>query len=258
MRAPAQTNAMRLDVLAVFGVILGIAAIVFGNALEGGSITMLLNTPAALIVIGGTFGAIILQTPAAPLRRAFTLVRWVFRPPDSTLNGAVERLVAWSRKSRKVGLISLEKDMESQQDVFVRKALALIIDGGDPVGIRRAMEIDVSNTLDTDLEAAAVFRNMGGYAPTIGIIGAVLGLMQVMSNLADPSELGPGIATAFVATIYGVGLANLFLLPIADRIRALVVQQSHEKLLWLEGLMAIAEGEHPSAMQMRLNALVSA
>ncbi|MFK7915737.1 MAG: flagellar motor protein [Pseudomonadales bacterium] len=246
---------MRVDLLAIFGVLLGIVTIVSGHALEGGTISMLLDTPAALIVIGGTVGAIILQTPKAQLSRAVALARWVFRPPDSTLHGAVDRMVAWAKKSRKVGLISLEREMESQPDAFVRKGLALIIDGGDPVSVRRAMEIDVSSALDSDLAAAAVFRNMGGYAPTIGIIGAVLGLMQVMSNLADPAELGPGIATAFVATIYGVGLANLLLLPIADRIRALVIKQSQEKLLWLEGLMAIAEGEHPSAMKMRLSAL---
>lgn len=246
---------MRIDLLAISGVVLGIAAIVFGNALEGGSVSMLLNTPAALIVIGGTVGAIVLQTPAAQLRRAIHLVQWVVKPPETTLNGAVDRVVHWARRSRKVGLIGLENDMEAQSDAFLRKGLQLVIDGGDPEGIRRAMEIDVSSTLDSDLAAAAVFRNMGGYAPTIGIIGAVLGLMQVMSNLADPSELGAGIATAFVATIYGVGFANLLLLPIADRIRALVVRQSHEKLLWLEGLLAIAEGEHPAAIRMRLSAL---
>ncbi len=247
--------ALRLDLFAIFGITLGIAAIVLGNLMEGGSISMLLNKPAALIVVGGTLGAIILQTPAHELRRAASLATWVLWPPNSIATGAVDNIVRWARRTRKDGLMGLEKELDTQPEEFVRKGLELIIDGGDPVGIRRAMEMDLSTQLDADLAAAAVFRNMGGYSPTIGIIGAVLGLMQVMSNLADPSELGPGIATAFVATIYGVGFANLLLLPMADRIRAMVVQQSHAKMLWLEGLMAIAEGEHPSAIKIRLSAL---
>lgn len=246
---------MRLDLLAISGIALGFLAIVTGNVLEGGSVAMLLNTPAALIVVGGTLGAIILQTPAAQLRRAAKLVLWVFWPPQPIAEGAVERIVIWARRTRKDGLMGLEQEVDSQPEEFVRKGLELIIDGGDPIGIRRAMEMDLTTQMEQDLAAAAVYRNMGGYAPTIGIIGAVLGLMQVMGNLADPSELGPGIATAFVATIYGVGFANLLLLPVADRIRALVVRQSQARMLWLEGLMAIADGEHPAAIKIRLSAL---
>lgn len=247
--------AMRFDMLALAGLAIGIAAILLGNQLEGGSVLMLLNLPAALIVVGGTVGAIVLQTPAAQLARALQLLRWVFVPPDSLSAGAVDRMALWAKRTRVSGMLALENELNAQVDPFIRKGLELIIDGGEPPEVRHALELELNATLDRDLAAAAVFRNMGGYAPTIGIIGAVLGLMQVMGNLADPSELGPGIATAFVATIYGVGFANLLLLPVADRLKSLVVRQGQEKMLWIEGLLAVAGAEHPRAIKTRLAAL---
>jgi chemotaxis protein MotA len=246
---------LRFDLLALAGLAIGVAAILLGNQLEGGSVLMLLNLPAALIVVGGTVGAIVLQTPGAQLARSMQLLRWVLVPPDPLSAGAVDRLALWAKRTRVSGMLALENEANAQADPFIRKGLELIIDGGEPAGVRHALELELNATLDRDLAAAAVFRNMGGYAPTIGIIGAVLGLMQVMGNLADPSELGPGIATAFVATIYGVGFANLLLLPVADRLKSLVVRQGKEKMLWIEGLLAVASAEHPRAIKTRLAAL---
>ncbi len=248
----------RFDLLSLVGIAIGLAAVLVGNQLEGGSLSMLLNLPAALIVLGGTIGAIVLQTPGAQLARALRLLRWVLLPPDSLSAGAVERLALWAKRTRVSGMLALENEANGQKDPFVRKGLELIIDGSEPAAVRHALELEVNSTLDRDLAAAAVFSHMGGYAPTIGIIGAVLGLMQVMGNLADPAELGPGIATAFVATIYGVGFANLLLLPIADRLRALVLRQSQEKMLWIEGLLGIAHAEHPQQIRTRLTALEGA
>lgn len=245
---------MRFDGLALTGIAVGVAAVLLGNQLEGGSAAMLLNLPAALIVVGGTLGAIMLQTPRTELLRAFKLCRWVFWPPQPE-EGTTDRLTLWARRSRATGLLALENEAQRQSDPFVRKGLEMIVDGGEPAQIRRTLELELSHRMDQDLAAAAVFRHMGGYSPTIGIIGAVLGLMQVMSNLADPSQLGPGIATAFVATIYGVGFANLLLLPIADRLKALVLRRSQEQLLWLEGLLALAAGAHPGEIKNRLGAL---
>jgi chemotaxis protein MotA len=241
-----------MDIFAILGALVAFAAIIGGNLLEGGQMAALLNTPAGVIVLGGTLGAVILQTPLVRLKRAMKLLRWVIWPPPQDLNKAIRMLCDWSRLSRKEGLLGLENILESQKDPFTRKGLALVVDGGEPHSIRRVLEMDLEARTDSDLAAAHVFRAMGGYAPTIGILGAVLGLIQVMGSLADPSALGQGIATAFVATIYGVGFANLLFLPIADRLRALVVREADARALVVEGLTAIAEGEHPKTIEVRL------
>ncbi len=247
-----------MDVLALLGVLLAFGAVVGGNFLEGGHLGALLDLPAAVIVIGGTLGAVILQTPYVRLRRAVTLTSWILRPPRLALEATIRKMTDWSKRSRKEGLLGLENVLEREADAFTRKGLELLIDGSDPHHIRRALETDLKARTEADLAAAQVYRSMGGYSPTIGIIGAVLGLIQVMGNLADPSQLGQGIATAFVATIYGVGLANLLFLPVADRLRVLALKQSDALVLVMEGLLAIAEGEHPRAIEMRLEGYLEA
>jgi chemotaxis protein MotA len=241
-----------VDRIAIIGALLAFAAILGGNYLEGGQFGALLNTPALVIVIGGTLGAVMLQTPYPRLKRAVTLVRWVLQPPRAEFPQAIARICDWSRRSRKEGLLGLENILDGERDTFTRKGLEMIIDGGEPHVIRRALEMDLSARTDSDLAAAQVFRAMGGYSPTIGILGAVLGLIHVMGNLADPSALGQGIATAFVATIYGVGFANLLFLPVADRLRSVALNVADGRALLVEGLLAIAEGEHPRAIEVRL------
>lgn len=243
----------RIDLLAIAGAAIGFLAILGGSALEGLSASGLLNLPAAVIVLGGTLGAVVLQTPAVTLRRAWNRLIWVAAPPALDLERLVERIADWSRQVRRGGLVSLEEIAAAEKDPFVRAGLQMVADGGEILSLRRSLELENDTRLGIDLAAAQVFRSMGGYAPTIGIVGAVLGLIQVMGHLDDPDQLGVGIATAFVATIYGVGSANLILLPLADRLRAIAESQWHRRALVLEGLLCLTEGEHPSRIRARLN-----
>lgn len=241
-----------MDVLSIIGVILAFAAVLGGNFIEGGSIMALLNAPAGLIVIGGTLGAAILQTSLSTLKRAMAMFPWVFAPPALDIEGAVRKVINWSMTARKEGLLGLETLVDVEADLFAQKGLRLLVDGTEPDAIRRIMEVDLFITEKRDLQGARFFECMGGYSPTIGIIGAVMGLIYVMRNLADPSQLGSGIATAFVATIYGVGLANLLFLPIANKLKDVVQDQFQYREMISEGIIAIAEGENPRAIEMKL------
>ncbi|NOX49715.1 MAG: flagellar motor protein [Gammaproteobacteria bacterium] len=247
-----------MDIIAILGAILAFSAILFGHSLEGGQFSSLVNLPALLIVVGGTLGATILQTPWARIMRAMQLVRWVLIPHMFDTASEVEHLTAWSKKARREGLLGLENIADQTTDTFRRRGLELLVDGVEPHTIRRLLDVASHARVDADLAAAQVFKSMGGYAPTIGILGAVIGLIQVMGNLANPDELGHGIATAFVATIYGLGFANLLLLPIADRIRSLVLRTANVDDMYIEGLIAIAEGEHPKSIEVRLRGLIAA
>ena len=241
-----------MDILSFVGLLIGMIAIVGGNALEGGHLSGLANMPAAVIVIGGTLGAAMLQTPMTIFKRCFTVMRWVFFPPVVDMKEKIDRVIHWSLTARKEGLLGLEAITENEKDAFARKGLQLLVDGGEPESIRNILEVELITQEDKDLQAAKVFEAMGGYSPTIGIIGAVMGLIHVMGNLADPSKLGAGIATAFVATIYGVGLANLIFLPVAAKLKSTIKAQSSQREMIIEGLIAIADGENPRTIEMKL------
>lgn len=241
-----------MDFVAIIGVAIAFAAIIGGNILEGGQLSALINTPAGIIVVGGTIGAVVLQTPWIRLRHALRILKWIVVPPAPAMRKGLDKMLQWSGTARKEGLLGLENLMENEKDTFARQGLELLVDGGEPHVIRHVMENEITTRMQRDLAAAQVFKAMGGYAPTIGIIGAVMGLIHVMGNLADPSELGSGIATAFVATIYGVGLANLVFLPVADRLAAVVERMTNYRSMTLEGILAIAEGEHPRSIEVRL------
>lgn len=245
-----------MDWLSIAGLCVAIGAILIGQQLEGGHLDSLLNGPALLIVGGGTLGASLLQSPLPIFARAMRLLGWLVLPPKYPLQATVERLLGWSRIARKEGLLGLENAVGEQRDAFVRKGLQLLVDGNEPQAIRATLELDIETQESRDLDAARVFEGMGGYAPTIGILGAVMGLIHVMGNLADPSQLGGGIAVAFVATIYGVGLANLILLPAASKLKSLVRRASRYRELVTEGLVAIAEGENPRIIEARLQGLL--
>ena len=242
-----------MDTLALVGIIIGVMALIGGNFLEGGTLASLVNGPAAVIVFGGTLGAAILQTPRKALQRALTILPWIFRREGPDFRYGIDKLVRWASTARKEGLLGLEAIAETEPDRFARRGLQLLVDGNEPDIIRRAMETELTVLESRDAEGAHFYESMGGYAPTIGIIGAVMGLIHVMRNLADPSELGPGIAIAFVATIYGVGIANLFLIPIANRLKLCISEHTHYRELFVEGVIAIAEGENPRAIEMKLN-----
>lgn len=245
-----------MDVLSLVGLILALVAIIGGNFLEGGHVGALANGPAALIVVGGTLAAALLQTPVPVLKRAVVMLRWVVLPPRVDLVGGIGSVVGWSMTARKEGLLGLEGIADAERDPYARKGLQLLVDGSEPEAIRSILEVDLFNQESRDLAAAKVFEAMGGYSPTIGIIGAVMGLIHVMGNLADPSQLGNGIAVAFVATIYGVGLANLLLLPIGNKLKSIVLRQSCYREMLLEGLLSVAEGENPRAIELKLQGFV--
>lgn len=241
-----------MDILSIIGVVLAFAAIIGGNALEGGHIDSLVNGPAMVIVIGGTVGAILLQTPVSVFVHAIRVAGSVFLPPKLDMNLAIENLVNWGNIARREGLLGLEEIAENEPDLFVRKGMQLLVDGSEPEVIRDILEVEMDSREHHDIQAAKVFEAMGGYSPTIGIIGAVMGLIHVMQNLADPAKLGSGIATAFVATIYGVGLANLFLLPFGNKLRSLAMNRSHYRDMIIEGIVSIAEGENPRHIESKL------
>ncbi|MEE1920428.1 flagellar motor protein [Pseudomonas sp. 148P] len=241
-----------MDVLSLLGIILAFVAIVGGNLLEGGHVGALVNGPAALIVLGGTLAAALLQSPLSSFKRALQIFGWILFPPRVDLAGGIDRVVNWSLTARKEGLLGLEGVADAEPDAYARKGLQLLVDGAEPEAIRSILEVDFLTQESRDIQAAKVFESMGGYAPTIGIIGAVMGLIHVMGNLADPSQLGNGIAVAFVATIYGVASANLILLPVANKLKAQVMRQSRYREMLLEGLLSIAEGENPRSIELKL------
>jgi chemotaxis protein MotA len=242
-----------MDRLSVIGIVLAIAAITGGSVLKGAGLSGLWSPAAFVIVILGTIASILIQTPIHTFKRALAIFRWVFRPTSSDRRAMITQLVEWSTTARKQGLLGLEQQVQNLEDPFLRKGLQMVVDGVEPESIRQMLEIEMHGQSSRDLAAAKVYEGMGIYAPTLGIIGAVLGLMAVMKNLADPSKLGHGIAAAFTATIYGIGTANLALLPIASKLKGLVNSQTEEREMIVEGLIAIAQGENPRNIEARLS-----
>ncbi|MDH5301596.1 MAG: flagellar motor protein [Gammaproteobacteria bacterium] len=245
-----------MDSLSFVGAVVALTAILVGQSMEGGSALSLLNGPALLIVLGGSVGAIMLQSPISNFRRALQIFPWVMFPPQQWSHLAIGKVLEWSDISRRNGLLGLENSLDQENDPYTRKALQMLVDGRDPLAIRSTLEVDIDCAEQRDMAAAKVFESMGGYAPTIGIIGAVIGLIQVMENLSDPSLLGAGIATAFVATIYGVALANLFLLPVANKLKAIIESETRTRELLMEGIISIAEGENPRNIELKLKGFV--
>lgn len=242
-----------MDILSILGVIVALGAILGGNILEGGHTSSLIQLTAFVIVGGGTLGAVMIQVPLSTFKRSMQMSSWVFKPPRQMPQEAIEKIVSWSNIARREGLLGLENIAEQEPDLFARKGLQLLVDGNEPEIIRGILEVDLESQEYRDVQAAKVWEGMGGYSPTIGIIGAVMGLIHVMNNLADPSLLGAGIAVAFVATIYGVGLANLFFLPIANKLKGLIHVQTRFREMLLEGVVSIAEGENPRNIETKLN-----
>ena len=242
-----------MDILSIVGILLAFFAVLVGAVLKGAGLHALLSSAAFMIVVVGTFAAILVQTPARVMQHAFGILPWIFRPPVLKADDLIKKMVEWSMIARKQGLLGLEPMLEQERDYFVRKGLQLVIDGGEPEAIRGILEVELDTREAADTRAAKVFEGMGVYAPTLGIIGAVLGLMAVMQNLADPSKLGHGIAAAFTATVYGIGLANLFFLPIANKLKTVVAAQSHVREMIIEGMISIAQGENPRTIEAKLH-----
>ncbi len=246
-----------MDILSVLGVMVGIGAILGGNLLDGGHVNALLNGPAFVIVVGGTLGAIFLQFSPATFMHAIRMSIWIVRPEKIDLQRQITKIVQWSTLARKEGLLGLETVIDKEHDPVALKGLQLLVDGNEPEVIRDSLEVELGTRLHLEMQAARVFEAMGGYSPTIGIIGAVMGLIHVMQNLSDPGLLGAGIATAFVATIYGVGFANLLFLPMANKLKSRIQALSHARDMLAEGITSIAEGENPRNIELKLSGFLS-
>lgn len=242
-----------MDRLSLIGFFLALAALVGGSILKGAGLTALWSPAAFMIVIVGTVAAILVHTAPAVFRRALRIAPWVVRPPVVDRRQLLDQIVEWSNLARRQGLLGLEVLVEEQTDPFVRKGLQLLVDGVEPESIRKVLEIDLDHQEERDTAAAKVFEAMGTYSPTMGIVGAVLGLISVMKNLEDPSRLGLGISAAFTATIYGIGLANLALLPMSNKLKTVIGEQAQDRHMLIDGLIAIAQGENPRNIETQLS-----
>jgi len=240
------------DVLGLAGVALAVLAVAGAQAVEGGRLVSLINVPALIIVLGGTAGAAMAQASWPQFVLAVRRIKWVLHPPPDDRQQRITKALLWSDVVRREGVLSIERHLEAERDPMFRKGLQLIADGVDQQAVRDSLAISLRMREARDLEIVRVFDAMGGYAPTIGILGAVMGLVQVMDHLDDPEQLGVGIARAFVATIYGVALANIVILPWANRMRSIVVRRSESDELVIDGLAAIAAGEITPLIRTRL------
>ena len=245
-----------MDIFAIIGTFLGIGFILTGQAMEGGNIGQLLQITAAFIVLGGTTGAIVLSFPAKTLISALKYLKDVYMPPKSDFNELITEIGGFATKARKEGIIALEKEANNASDPLLTLGLGAVADGTDPTLVREMMENQLSQEEQAVHNAAKVYESFGGYSPTLGIIGAVMGLIQVMQNLSDPSKLGAGIAVAFVATIYGLFAANLVMIPLGTRIKFIYQDVFLYKNMIIEGVLSIQAGESPVLIERKLRSFI--
>ncbi len=246
----------RPDIATLGGLLLAAGGILGGLLIEGGKLTDIAQVTALMIVLGGTIGAVMVTTPLKTLIRAVKYLGDVFFEKQEAPEQVIEEIIAYATKARKNSIISLESDLEKIADPFLRKAISLSVDGTDLQELRTMMELDLDLQQRNGEAVAKVYESAGGYAPTIGIIGAVLGLIQVMKNLANVEEVGHGIGVAFVATVYGVASANLLFLPAASKIKARFSAEVHRKEMIVEAISGIVEGLNPKLLRLKLEAYV--
>lgn len=241
-----------MDIGTIVGILLAAGGILLGLLLEGGKIGQILQPTAALIVFGGTLGAILVQFPFRVVLSALDSLAIVFFAPQSDPLGVIQEIVTLAHKARREGIVSLDKDLGKIQNPFLRKSLMLAVDGTEPGELRKMMELEMEKQGEHEDNIPKVFESAGGFSPTIGIIGAVLGLIQVMQHLDNIDEVGKGIAVAFVATVYGVGSANLILLPLAGKLRIRIREEQVIREMMLEGVISILEGMNPRMIETKL------
>ena len=246
-----------MDWASVAGLVLALAGLLIGHSLEGGKLASLVQPAAFAIVVIGTAGAVLLQTEAPTFLRGVRMLRWVFRPPPSQRTKLAREIAVWSLHARRDGLLSLEQYMESTRDMFIKKGLRLVVDGIAPEKLRGLLETELTAFEFGQRQACKIWESAAGYSPTIGILGAVLGLIHVMENLTDPAKLGSGIAVAFVSTVYGVGLANLFFYPIGNKLKGIVAETVTQYEILTEVFFDIASGDHSRVIEERVASLLS-
>jgi chemotaxis protein MotA len=245
-----------MDKSSIAGVFLAIAGIVAGLLIDGGNLGQVLQPTAALIVFGGTLGAVLMQFPLPTVLAAFRGLVHVFAPPQKHNDEVIGLLVSLAHKARRNGVVSLDSDLKSIEDPYLRQSIMLAVDGTEPNELRKIMRVSLDSTIEREDQLPMVFESAGGFSPTIGILGAVLGLIQVMQHLDNMQDVGRGIAVAFVATIYGVGIANLFFLPFAGKMRIRIRDTQQSREMMLEGVISILEGMNPRMLEVRLAGFV--
>jgi chemotaxis protein MotA len=246
-----------MDILSLAGLLIAFGGILGGQFLEGGSAGILVQGAAFLIVFGGTFGAVMTQSSFDVFLTGIKMAKWVFVPPKMTSKEWVRQISVWGTLARKDGILALEAQVGLNKDPFVQKGLQLLVDGNSAEKIRDVLEIDNHAFEKFNFQAARIWESAAGYSPTIGILGAVMGLVHVMQNLSEPSKLGAGIAVAFVSTLYGVGFANLVYLPVAGKLKTLVSQHLTLREMLVDGLMSIANGENPRYIENKLQGYIT-
>ena len=244
-----------MDLATVLGLLVALGMVLGGNMMEGGKVSQIAQPTAAMIVIGGTIGATMIQFPMKTLKRAVKGIASVFKQPPNMAEKLINEIVEYATTARKEGIVALENVVPNASDPFLARALMMAVDGADSAAMRDALERSIGQMEEEGEDVAKVFEAAGGYSPTIGIIGAVLGLIQVMSHLSDIEKVGEGIATAFVATIYGVGFANIVALPIGGKLKHRNREAIGLKTMMLEGALAIQEGMNPKIVRERLSSL---
>jgi chemotaxis protein MotA len=243
-----------MDLTTIAGIILAVGAIFLGQALEGGHASSLAQATAGIIVLGGTFGATAVAFPLRDFVRGLKMAGQAVKEKKSDIAALMQQIVELAGVARRDGVLALEQRLASIEDPFLKRAVQFLVDGVDAAVARDALETEIAATYDEGAIGAKVFESAGGFAPTVGIIGAVLGLIHVMENLSDPSKLGSGIATAFVATVYGVGIANLVLLPLATKLKRKLVLERERQTLIAEGVLSIQSGLNPRVLEEKLRA----
>ena len=245
-----------MDIFAVLGLVIGVTFILGAQAMEGGNVGQLLQVTAAMIVLGGTAGAIVGSFPLSDLKIAAASLKDVLMPPKVNLESLIVEIVGFAQKARKEGVIVLEKEAKNASDPLLTLGLEAVADGADPSLVQGMMENQITQLEEKVGRASKVFEGAGAYSPTFGIIGAVLGLIQVMQNLSDPSKLGAGIAVAFVATVYGLFVANLIFIPTSTRLKANFQEVLLGKVIMVEGILAIQAGESPALIERKLQSFI--
>jgi chemotaxis protein MotA len=244
---------MAMDKASVGGILLAVVGIVAGLLIEGGNLGQIFQPTAAMIVFGGTLGAVMLQFPLSTIVEAGRRMVQVFVTPQDENVKLIGMLVNFAHKARRSGVVSLDADLKGIAEPFLKQALTLAVDGSEPAELRKIMTLSQDSRADGEDRVPAVFESAGGFSPTIGILGAVLGLIQVMQHLDNIQEVGKGIAVAFVATIYGVGAANLFFLPTAGKLRIRIHEEQQRREMMLEGVISILEGMNPRMLEVKLS-----
>jgi chemotaxis protein MotA len=246
----------KMDIATLIGLTLAVGGILVGNALEGGKVSSILQPTAALIVFGGTLGAVFVTYPLPIVMRGFKAAALIFGNRSSNPRGLLDEIVRYAQKARKEGIISLEAEVRNASDPFLKRAILMAIDGVDSKTMQETLELELHEMDEQGELSAKVYEAAGGYAPTIGILGAVLGLIHVMQNLSDVSKVGEGIAVAFVATIYGVGSANILFLPAGGKLKVKHREEMVLREMMMYGAIAIQEGQNPKLIEDKLSAFL--